>query len=438
MLHKILRFLWGDLNNHEVKKFGLLSLALFFTIASYWLLRPLKDGIFKSLIGMSYQPKAKLLTLVIMIPLILVYSKLVNLYKKDKLFYIISFFYGFLFLIIGLLLLHPTIGLANTVKSCDRVLGWICYVSIESMGSIVIALFWSFVASSVDSDSAKRGFALIVSGGQLGGILGPTLATYSEKLGLPFLFCIASLFIFIVSIVIKIFVRFAQSSDYSAEFGSVQEGQKPTGILEGLKLLITKRYLLGIFVIATFYEVIGTIVDYQMKVLAEQEFLTPESFTAFMGLYGQYANFIALLLAVLGTSYLMRKFGLIFCLLAFPIAVGLVVSNLYLSPGLWTALVAMIVIKSLSYALNNPSKEMMYIPTSKDVKFKAKSWIDMFGGRFGKATGSGINNIFQDSTTLLMFYGTFIALGLVGIWIIAAILVGSKFNYLVKNNKIVE
>ncbi|MFA5074491.1 MAG: Npt1/Npt2 family nucleotide transporter [Candidatus Babeliales bacterium] len=438
MLHKILQFLWGDLNKQEVKKFGLLSLALFFTIASYWLLRPLKDGIFKSLIGMSYQPKAKVLTLIIMIPLILIYSKLVNVYKKDKLFYIISFFYGFLFLIIGLLLLHPTIGLANTVKSCDRILGWVCYVSIESMGSILIALFWSFVASSVDSDSAKRGFALIVSGGQLGGILGPTLATYSEKLGLPLLFCIAALFIFIVSIVIKIFMRFIKNRDYSDEFAVVQNDQKPTGIWEGLKLLCTKKYLLGIFVIATFYEVIGTIVDYQMKVLAEQTFLTPESFTAFMGLYGQYANFVALILALVGTSYLMRSFGLIFCLLAFPIAIGVVTINLYLHQGLWAALIAMIAIKSLSYALNNPSKEMMYIPTSKDVKFKAKSWIDMFGGRFGKAAGSGINNIFQDSITLLMFYGTIVALGLVSVWIVAAILVGAKFNYLVKNNKIIE
>jgi len=175
-----------------------------------------------------------------------------------------------------------------------------------------------------------------------------------------------------------------------------------------------------------------------MKVLAERTFLTPESFTAFMGLFGQYTNVITLLLALLGTSYLMRRFGLIFCLLAFPVATGLVVTNVYFHPSLWTALVAMIVIKSLSYALNNPSKEMMYIPTSKDVKFKAKSWIDMFGSRSAKAAGSGVNNVFKANATELMLYGTMIALGLVGVWIVAAMFVGKTFNKLTKEKIVIE
>ena len=50
----------------------------------------------------------------------------------------------------------------------------------------------------------------------------------------------------------------------------------------------------------------------------------------------------------------------------------------------------MVLTKGLSYALNNPAKEMMYIPTSKAVKYKAKSWIDLFGGRAAKAAGSSV------------------------------------------------
>lgn len=41
----------------------------------------------------------------------------------------------------------------------------------------------------------------------------------------------------------------------------------------------------------------------------------------------------------------------------------------------------MMFLKALSYSLNNPCKEMLYNPTSTDVKFKAKSWIDIFGQR---------------------------------------------------------
>lgn len=42
---------------------------------------------------------------------------------------------------------------------------------------------------------------------------------------------------------------------------------------------------------------------------------------------------------------------------------------------------SMMFLKALSYSLNNPCKEMLYNPTSTAVKFKSKSWIDIFGQR---------------------------------------------------------
>lgn len=439
MLPKPLRFLWGDLTGEEVKRFGFLSLTFFFIIGSYWLLRPLKDSIFKSLVGMSYQPKAKMLSLLIIIPLVLIYAKLVDVFEKQKLFYVICGFYGLLFLVIAYLLKHPTIGLANTVASPDRYLGWVTYVSIESLGSIVVALFWSFVASTTDPNMAKKGFPLIISGAQFGSILGPSIDRYcSHAFGLPLLTVIAALAIFIVPIMIFFFTNTILAKEPKKEVvpGAVEKPK--TGIFEGAKLLLTKPYLLGVFAIATFYEVVGTIMDYQMKVLASNQFPNAEDFNSFMGMFGQASNFLALFMALIGTSYLMRKFGLTFCLLAFPVTVGLVVGYVYVNPMLYTVFAAMIVVKGLSYALNNPSKEMMYIPTSKDVKFKAKSWIDMFGSRSAKAAGSGVTNVFKDNAAELMMYGTLVAMGLIGVWIIAALLVGKTFNKLTKENKIIQ
>jgi ATP:ADP antiporter, AAA family len=441
MLPKVFRFLWGDLSGREIKKFGLLASTFFFVIGSYWLLRPLKDGIFKSVVGMGYQPWAKILSLCIIIPLILFYSKLVDMVEKHKLFYIICTMYSIGFLVIAYLLSHPTIGLANTVAAPNRLLGWFSYITIESLGSIVVALFWSFVASSTDPNEAKKGFALIISGAQVGSIFGPTMAkAYASTWGLPALMCIAAFGIFLVPIFIKVFMSTIMKREIAEGLHQEPAGQqKPkTGMFEGLKLLLTKPYLLGVFAIATFYEVIGTIMDYQMKVLAAAKYTDPGSFTSFMGLFGQSANILALTMALLGTSYLMRRFGLLFCLLMFPIAVGCVISYVYITPTIWTVFTAMIMVKGLSYALNNPAKEMMYIPTSKDVKFKAKGWIDMFGSRSAKAAGSGINNIFKDAIPMLMLYGTLIALGLVGVWIVAAIFVGRSFQKLTKENRIIE
>ena len=41
----------------------------------------------------------------------------------------------------------------------------------------------------------------------------------------------------------------------------------------------------------------------------------------------------------------------------------------------------MLLLKGFSYCLNNPCKEILYQPTSSNVKFKAKSWIGVFGAR---------------------------------------------------------
>ena len=105
--------------------------------------------------------------------------------------------YGILFAVMGLLLLHPTIGLANTVANPYRPLGWISYgtqciitsdalpsfrnpfcllflslvcvlyqilVTIESFGSMVVQCFWALVNSSVDTKFAKKNFGYIVAG----------------------------------------------------------------------------------------------------------------------------------------------------------------------------------------------------------------------------------------------------------------------------------
>ncbi len=436
MLPKPLKWLWGDLSGEEVKKFSILSGTLLFVIGSYWLLRPLKDGIFVSIVGIEYQPMAKIVSLLVLIPVILFYSKLVDMFEKHKLFYVIGFAYVVGFMFVAYFLSHPTIGLANTVASPSRIFGWFTYVLIESFGSLMVALFWSFVASSTTPASAKRGFPLIIAGAQIGSITGPTLATYATVIGIPTLAVIAAIGIGMVMVMVTVFMRVIPRELSGAEDKTAIKKPK-TGMIEGIRLILTRPYVLGIFGVATLYEIIGTIIDYQMKVLARQTYTTPEAFTEFMGRFGQSVNGLALVFALLGTGFLIRRFGLRFCLLLFPIAVGFVVAFVYVYPVLWGVFISMVAIKGLSYALNNPVKESMYLPTSKDVKFKAKGWIDMFGNRSAKGTGSLINNALK-GVPGFMAIGTVISLGVVGVWIMVALYVGKTFEKLTTENKIVD
>lgn len=47
--------------------------------------------------------------------------------------------------------------------------------------------------------------------------------------------------------------------------------------------------------------------------------------------------------------------------------------------------------KAINYALNGPAIKQLYIPTTHDVRFKSQGWIESFGTRGAKETGSVFN-----------------------------------------------
>ena len=64
MLLRITRALWGDLSKEEFKKFSFLGLILMVILGNYWMLRVMKNAVFKMFVDFRvYQPWAKVLSL---------------------------------------------------------------------------------------------------------------------------------------------------------------------------------------------------------------------------------------------------------------------------------------------------------------------------------------------------------------------------------------
>lgn len=175
MLAATVKYFYPDLKKEETKKFGLLGLTFFLIIGAYWLLRLLKDTIFFKIAfpvtlgweigqGRLFQPTAKLLSPLVVFILVLVYSKMVDLFKRHTLFYILCSFYAALFGCISVaLVLRNLYGDVFLGKYLLGLLGWVSYFAIESFGSLIAALFWSFTNSVTDSGSAKRGYPFIIA-----------------------------------------------------------------------------------------------------------------------------------------------------------------------------------------------------------------------------------------------------------------------------------
>ena len=73
---------------------------------------------------------------------------------------------------------------------------------------------------------------------------------------------------------------------------------------------------------------------------------------------------------------------------------------------------------------------MLYMATTDSIKFKAKSWIDVFGGRASKAVGSLVTNAFKKPVENLMFYGSLVSFCIASALLLIAAMLGSTFEKL--------
>lgn len=458
MITGIVQFFYPDIKKEDVKKVTLLGLTFLFTIGAYWLLRLLKDVVLYKLAfpvslgytadeGRTWVPFVKGVSPWLVLAVVTIYTKLVDMFEKYKLFYIIVSFYTIVFGAIGTVLyLQATHGDAFVGATILKLTGVGGYLLTESFGSVVVALFWSFTISSTTSEQAKSSFPFIVALGQIGSIGGSSLVLIKNLPTWPLYFIAVT---FLAGIILT--VKYLMSSVPASQMKSdKEEKKKAPDFFGGLRLLLTKPYLMGVLVVSTFYEIAGTIVDYQMK--SQASIIEGIDFKWFMGVFGVSVNALAFVMALLGTSKLMKRYGIRVCILIYPLSFAAALVALYgyymHTPTpmhlLWATFGVMLIVKAASYAVNNPVKEMMYIPTSKDAKFKAKGIVDMLGNRSAKMSGAQIGGVLNvkgnplASVHNLMLYGSLISLGIIGAWFMAALYVGNKNKQLVDSGEIVE
>jgi len=306
-----------------------------------------------------------------------------------------------------------------------------------------VSLFWAFTNSTYNLEGAKKAYGLMVACAQLGSIAGPTLVNVAtESYGVPTIYFCGALCMVMMVVSIWGYTQRFGTAEESANAGPKKPKKEKAGMTEGLVLFWKYHYVKGIFALSCLFMVEVTILDYSMKVLAKAKFdaenpgdpeAATKAFASFMGFFGQSANGLSFCFSLVGTSFVIRRLGLNKTVVLFPSLCLLAIFIVYTYPTLEVVFAMMLVLKGLSYSLNNPCKEILYQPTSSAVKFKAKSWIDVFGARGSKALGSVVTNAFSDSAADLLTYGSFVAMGVSSFLIYVAYWMGHEFDALVAN-----
>ena len=324
---------------------------------------------------------------------------------------------------------HPKYAHPETYEIDDGLTSWyfvgyFIYATIESFGSLAVASFWSFTNTTLSLEDAAKYYGPIIAIAQLGAVGGSTMVTtsYADTT----LILLSSLVILLHLVVMNLYTRRFRPTNIQAivaadedlsevvePFGASSQSrrqsiqslvsatasqQEPSSLWSGIHLILRHNYVLLLLGVSCLYEVSLTCLDYQMKLIGYKRFENADhdeglTFTEFMGHYGQFVNATSLLLSLFGFNFFIRRLGLRYTLRLFPtlLLIATVVAFGALPGNLYVLFISMSLLKAMTYSIHDPSKELLYLPTSNTIKFKAKFWIDIVGARVAKAIGSTIN-----------------------------------------------
>ncbi|HBL98595.1 TPA: hypothetical protein DDZ86_03040 [Candidatus Dependentiae bacterium] len=469
----LLTMKWGSIRNYflslmglnpiERKKTGLLAICFFLVFATYTVVRELKDFVFISIVGYDYLPLAKIVMVVALIPMVFLYSRLVDLLRRDQLLSVFTGIYAVGWLISAYFLGHPSIGLSNTDTGKFRLFGWIFYLFMEGSQPFLIGLLWSFLNTVTKPEDVKGSYVFLTASSKVGGALAAgsawlflnaqqgDQAIFSGVGSFQLLLVVSAVLLAFVPLVISYLMhkiphshlhgyeaayQFEKAHEEEHKRGGLWETVK--GMFSGLYLLIRYPYALGIFGMVFFWEVVNVTFNYLRLGVGKDSSHSILEFGAF--LYGQifFMHVVGFVIVLFGTGTLVRWLGERKSLIIVPLATGGVIAAYLISGGLMSVGVAYIIMRAINYAFAYPLRESLYIPATKAIKFKTKSWIDGFGAKLAKSSGSYYNILIQQVSRYAVFnIHLLFFTGIICVWAVVANLLGRRLEKAIKNNEVI-
>jgi AAA family ATP:ADP antiporter len=450
-LSSLFNFLFGS-DAHERLKLLFLSILFFLIIGGYTVIRTLKDSLFTAIVGNQYMPLAKIWSIVILIPAILIFSKLVDVLRKYHLLYVYSALYGLGCLAIVYCIGHPTIGLANTMPGKYRVFGWVVYFFLEGINPFLVSLAWSFAHSIHSPEEAKVNYPMMVAASKAGGMLTAGLSCWllartalhtdllqADIINHQILLGVAAGLLLLAPLVLYVFVhkvpnKFMHGYEAAYKEERQHDAAQRKGIsaffkelFAGITLLFRYPYTLGIFGVMAFWEIINVFLNLTRIGVAQKAAVSLSGQTCILLHQDFWVHAIGILITVLGTRTFLNLLGERISLLVVPFVIGGLLICYFSVQSAAALSFVFVLTRSINYAFAYPLRESLYIPTSKDIKFKSKTWIEAFGVKIAKAVGS--------SLVFAAGFGVFSVI--IGLWVITAHLLGRRFEKAIRNNEVI-
>ena len=251
----------------------------------------------------------------------------------------------------------------------------------------LVAQFWSFANDIYSKEAGDRLFPVIVIGMTAGAPLGSFVAARLFRSGItPQMILQTSAVMLAVSLLLYRRINSREQRRGVAK-------QPALSAAGGFGLVLGNRYLRLIAALVVLLNIVNTTGEYliarlltdQVKelALADVTFNKQAYIGAFSGDYQFWVNVAAFLLQAFVTSRLVKYRGLRGVLMALPlIALGgyaIIAAGVGFSVVRWIKTAE----NATDYSIMNTARQLLWLPTSRDEKYKAKQAIDTFFVRGG-------------------------------------------------------
>jgi AAA family ATP:ADP antiporter len=397
----------------------LLALNIFLLLAGYSLMKPARDGLILSEGSAelaSYSAAAQAVLLMAVVPL---YGWLGTRVVRIKLISIMMLFFA------ATLVGFYAAGMAGARE------GFAFYIWLGIINVFIVSQFWAFANDLYTEGQGRRLFPMIGVGQSLGAWVGAAaVAPLVTRMNFtPYTLMLIGACVLVAALALTLAVNRREVAH--AEPQAAAADRATLGKQGGFELVLKDRYLLWIAVLIVLLNVVNTTGGYVLNrlIVAEADarfaaspdaaVATRQFVTAFSGRISATVNLVGFLLQLFVTSRVIRLMGVRGALFILPVLALINYSIIAVAPILAVVRLGKILENSTDYSIQNTLRQALFLPTSREAKYKAKAAIDTFFTRGGDVLSAGFVAFGQViGATVPLF--AWLNVGLTAVWLTVA------------------
>ena len=415
----------------EMRVVGLAFLLNFMVLGGYFAARPIRETI-GTVLGNDVVKGLYLWTWVFSIAIIPVYGALVAKIRRSTL---LPWVYGFLALALA------AVGWALRIDENNPVVGSVFYVGISVLNLFIVSVFWAFLLEVFNSEQSKRVFGAIAAGGTAGALIGPFVTSIVVSMignsGILFMSAAA----FVVAIVCQraliaqwnregLLSAAAVNGAAAAAGGATANNIVPAGgsagasgrdraiggnPFAGFSLVLKSPYLLAIAALVALAAAATTFLYFEQLRIVKEAFPDKQARTQVFATLDAVVQGFAILSQIFLTGRIATRLGLVVLLTIVPVA--MIFGFLALAAvGTFSMLATVFVMRRAGeYAFVRLGREMLFSRVDNEVRYKAKSAIDVPVYRGADALAAQLKGALESagmSPKLVMLIGA----GIAAVW----------------------